>query len=145
MLDSKSDSALSEISNAARLISYDNYDWQQAAVDAMILQTSCPKLREQALQENTTYDSLMKLSIAKEQSAKVAALLKQASEQPSLGSQIKIEEQVWHLQSENKKLKAKIESTQTFKSQCYVDVVEITAQDEINVQLIASNARSAKT
>ena len=43
-----------EISNAARLISYNNYYWKQAAVDAMILQTSCPKLREQALQENTT-------------------------------------------------------------------------------------------
>ena len=37
---------------------------------------------------------------------------------PSLGSHIKIEEQVWRLQSENKKLKAKIENTQTSKSQC---------------------------
>ena len=98
-----------EISNAARLISYDNYHWKQAAVDAMILQTSCPKLRERALQENTTYDSLMKLGIAKEQSAKGAALLEQASGQPSLGSHVKIEEQVRRLQSENKKLKPKLE------------------------------------
>ena len=75
-----------ETNNAASLISYDNYDWKQAAVDAMILQTPCPKLRERALQENTTYDSLMKLSIAKEQSAKRAALLEQASGQSSLGS-----------------------------------------------------------
>ena len=45
-----------EISNAVSLIIYDNYDWKQAAVNAMILQT-CPKLRERALQENTTYDS----------------------------------------------------------------------------------------
>ena len=108
-----------EISNAARLISYDNYDWKQVAVDAIILQTSCPKLRERALLENTTYDSLMKLGIAKEQTAKGAALLEQASGQSSLGSHIKIEEQVRRLQSENKKLKAKIESTQTSKSQCY--------------------------
>ena len=72
-----------EISNAARLISYDNDDWKQAAVDAMILQTSCPKLRERALQQNTTYDSLMKLGIAKEQSAKGAAFLEQASGQVS--------------------------------------------------------------
>ena len=98
-----------ESSNAARLISYDNYDWKQAAVDAMILQTSCPKLRERALQENATYDSLMKFGIAKEQSAKGAALLEQASGQPSLGPHIKIEQQVRRLQSENKKLKAKIE------------------------------------
>ena len=74
-----------EISNTARLISYANYDWKQATVDAMILQTSCPKLRERALQEDTTYDSLVKLSIAKEQSAKGAALLEQASGQSSLG------------------------------------------------------------
>ena len=79
----------------------------------MILQTSFPKLHDRALQENTTYDSLMKLSIAKEQSAKGAALLKQASGQSSLGSHIKIAEQVQHLQSENEKLKAKIENTQT--------------------------------
>ena len=108
-----------EISNTARLISYDNYDWKQAAVDAMILQTSCPKLRERALQENTTYDSLMKLGIAKEESAKGAALLAQTGAQSSLGSHIKVEEQVRRLQYENKKLKAKIESTQTSKSQCY--------------------------
>ena len=81
----------------------------------MILQTSCPKFRERALQENTTYDSLMKLGIAKEQSAKGDALLEQASGQPSLGSHIKIEEQVRCLQSENKKLKAKIESTYNLK------------------------------
>ena len=108
-----------EISNAARLISYDNYDWKQTAVDAMILQTSCPKLRERSLQENTTFDSLMKLGIAKQQSAKGAALLEHASGQSSLGSHIKIKEQIRRLQSENKKLKAKIESTQTPKSQCY--------------------------
>ena len=64
-----------KISNTARLISYDNYDQKQAAVDAMILQTSCPKLHEQALQENTTYASLMKLGTANEQSAKGAVLL----------------------------------------------------------------------
>ena len=81
-----------EINNAARLISYDNYDWKQAAVDTMILQISCPKLRERALQENTAYDSLMKLCKAKEQSAKGAAVLEQASGQPLLGSHIKIEE-----------------------------------------------------
>ena len=71
----------------------------------------------------------MKLRIAKEQSAKGIVLLEQAGGQPSLGSHIKIKEQVWHLQSENKKLKAKIESTQTSKSQMNVtDVAEITVQ-----------------
>ena len=39
-----------EISNAARFINYNNFNWTQAAVNVMILQTSCPKLRKQALQ-----------------------------------------------------------------------------------------------
>jgi len=39
-----------EISNAAKLTSFENYDWQQVAVDAMILQTSNSKLCERALQ-----------------------------------------------------------------------------------------------
>ena len=43
---------LKEISNAAKLINYENYDWTQAAVDAILLQTSKSKLRERALQDN---------------------------------------------------------------------------------------------
>ena len=35
-----------EVSNAAKLINYDNYDWQQAAVDPIILQTSNAVPRE---------------------------------------------------------------------------------------------------
>ena len=38
-----------EESNAAKLISYDNYDWQQAAIDDIILQTSNAALRERSL------------------------------------------------------------------------------------------------
>ena len=38
------------ISNASKLIDFTHYDWKQAAVDVMILQTSSPKLRERALQ-----------------------------------------------------------------------------------------------
>jgi len=66
-----------EISNAAKLISYENYDWQQAAVDAMILRSSNSKLRKRALQDNASYDELMKLGISKEQSVKGAHMLEQ--------------------------------------------------------------------
>ena len=62
-----------QISEAAKLISYDNYDWKQATVDAIILQTSSSKLRERALQENSSYENLMKMGITKEQSKKGAA------------------------------------------------------------------------
>lgn len=42
-----------------KLISYDNYHWQQAAADAMIHQM----LRERSLQDNVSYDDMMKLGI----------------------------------------------------------------------------------
>ena len=70
-----------EITNAAKLTDYTNYNWKQAAVDAILLQTSSPKLRECTLQENVSCDDLLTLGIAKEQSAKDAALLEKASEQ----------------------------------------------------------------
>ena len=60
-----------EITNTAKLINYDNYDWKSASVDAMLLQTSNPKLRERSLQEDIDYDKFIKLGIAKEQSTKV--------------------------------------------------------------------------
>ena len=74
------------------MISYDNYDWQQAVVDAIILQTSNASLRERALQENVTYDQLLKMGIVKEQSAKGAAFLEQVSGQQSV--KVKMEEEV---------------------------------------------------
>ena len=79
-----------EISNAAQLIDYTDYDWQQAAVDAMILQTSNAKLRERALQENITYDMLITLGVAKEQSARGAAALEKASGQSSQSDQSRV-------------------------------------------------------
>ena len=59
-----------EISNAAKLIDYTDYDWKMAAVDAMVLQTSNPRLREKALNDNANYAELMKMGVAKEQSEK---------------------------------------------------------------------------
>jgi len=49
-----------EIANAAKLIDYANYDWKQATVDSILLQTSSPKLRERALQDNVSYEELAK-------------------------------------------------------------------------------------
>ena len=96
-----------EISDAAKLIDYVNYDWKQAAVDAIVLQTSNSRLRERALIDNVTYENLLKLGIAKEQSMKGAALLEQASGQSSGERKIKVEEEVRRLQLENRKLKKK--------------------------------------
>ena len=60
-----------------------------------------------------------------------------------MGSHIKMEEQVRRLQSENKKHKEKKGALKHLRVNV-TDVAEITAQEEINVQLMASNARSAK-
>ena len=70
-----------EISNATKLINYENYDWKQAAVNAILLQTSNPKLRERALQDNVSYEGLFTLGITKQPSEKGAALLENASGQ----------------------------------------------------------------
>ena len=99
-----------EIANSAQLIDYTNYDWKQATVDAICLQTANPKLRERALQDNTSYDDLMTLGITKEQSAKGAALLERASGQSS-GSKstsvVKMEEEVRRLKIQNKQMQSK--------------------------------------
>ena len=95
-----------EISEAAKLISYTSYNWEQAAVDAILLQTSNSKLRERALQEEITYDALLKLGIAKEQSVKGAAFLEKASGQ-SQNAPYVMEEEVRRLTLENERLRKK--------------------------------------
>ena len=72
----------------------------------MILQTSNAKLRERALQENISYDFLMTLGVAKEQSVKGAAALEKASGNSKQSSKVKIEEEVWKLRQENKQLRS---------------------------------------
>ena len=104
-----------EVSEAAKLIDYDNYNWKQAAVDAIILQTSSKKLRERALQENVDFDNLLKIGIAKEQSEKGAALLEQASGQSS--STNPVDEEVRRLRIENEWLKSKGSQNQEFSRQ----------------------------
>ena len=64
-----------ELTNAAKLIDYTNYDWKMVVVDAIVLQTSNEKLREKALFGNVTYEKLISLGMAKEQSEKGSALL----------------------------------------------------------------------
>ena len=95
-----------EISDSAKLISYENYNWKQAAVDAILLQTSSQKLRERALQENVSYSELITLGIAKEQSQKGASLLEKASGHESRSEDPSVE--VRKLRLENKRLKAQL-------------------------------------
>ena len=98
-----------EISESAKTITYTGYNWEQAAVDAILLQTSNTKLRERALQEDITYANLLKLGIAKEQSMKGAALLERASGQGHSSARSGgIEDDVRRLTIENHNLKRKV-------------------------------------
>ena len=63
-----------EVINATKRMNYEHYDWKQAAVDAILLQTSNPKLQERALQDNVSYEDLLKLGITKGQLVKGATL-----------------------------------------------------------------------
>ena len=101
-----------EVSNKAKLIDYNNYNWETAAVDSIIMQTSNAKLRERALQDNVTYDQLIKLGISKEQSAKGAAMLEKASG-VSVSETASTEEQVRRLQFENNKLRSQVGKQQS--------------------------------
>ena len=67
------DSWHQRVIKAAKLIDWTDYDWEKAAVDAMILQTSSTKLQQRAIQENVTCDELIALGTSQEQSRKKAA------------------------------------------------------------------------
>ena len=81
----------------------------------MLLQTSNPKLPERALQENTKYEDLLKLGIAKELSQKGAALLQKASGQDALACET---EEVRRLKLENKKLRHKLPCSRCTSEAC---------------------------
>ena len=76
-------------------------------MDAILLQTSNKKLRERALQEETSYEALIKLGIAKEQSQKGAALLEKAGGHSSRATteSSDVHEEVRRLKLENNRLK----------------------------------------
>ena len=59
-----------DVYKAANLIDWAGYNHEKAAIDAIITQTSSPKLRQRAIQENTDYLALVNLRISQEQTKK---------------------------------------------------------------------------
>ena len=51
---------------------WDNYDYEKAAVDAILIQTSSTKLRQKALQENPTWNQLVDMGMGQEQAQRKA-------------------------------------------------------------------------
>ena len=88
-----------EVFKAAKLIDWAGYDHNKAAVDAIITQTSSPKLRQRAIQENPDYLALVDLGISQEQAKKKSTKLPDGEA-----------ETVNRLKLENKKLKNKLKS-----------------------------------
>ena len=77
----------------------------------MELQTPNSKLRERALQDNVSYNDLVKLGISKEQSAKGAAMLEEASGRSH--NEPRVDEEVRRLTLENQQLKNKYQKQQS--------------------------------
>ena len=125
-----------EISNAAQLIDYSDYSWQQAAVDAMVLQTSNAKLRERALQDNVNYDTLMTLGVAKEQSARGAATMEKL-----VANQAKLTRRKSKWNRRCVGCMKKIVSSKGRK--LVTDMVSINVEEVQNVQLMAKNVENA--
>ena len=61
-----------EVYKAAKLIDWTDYGAEQAAVDAIVMQTSSVKLQQKAIQENLTFDKLVNLGVSQEQAKKKA-------------------------------------------------------------------------
>ena len=60
-----------EVYKAAKLIDWTDYGVEQAAVDAIVMQTSSVKLQQKAIQENPTFDTLVNLGVSQEQAKKI--------------------------------------------------------------------------
>ena len=60
-----------EVYKAAKLIDWTDYGAEQAAVDAIVMQTSSVKLQQKAIQENSTFDTLVNLGVSQEQAKKI--------------------------------------------------------------------------
>ena len=61
-----------KVYEAAKQVEWDGYNAEMAAVDAIIMQTRSAKLQQKAIQDNPSYEELVKLGISQEQAKKKA-------------------------------------------------------------------------
>ena len=59
----------------AKTVDWTDYNHDKAAVDAIVMQTSSGKLRQRVLQDNPSYEELVKMGISQEQAKKKAETL----------------------------------------------------------------------
>ena len=61
-----------KVYEAAKQVDWVGYDAETAAVDAIVMQTKSSKLQQKAIQDNPSYEELVKLGISQEQAKKKA-------------------------------------------------------------------------
>ena len=61
-----------KVYEAAKQIDWEGYGADKAAVDALVMQTKSAKLQQKAIQDNPTYEELVKIGISQEQAKKKA-------------------------------------------------------------------------
>merc|ERR1712237_191698 len=59
-----------KILESARRVDWENYGFEKAAVDAVLIQTSSTKLRQKALQDNLDWNQLVDMGMGQEQAQK---------------------------------------------------------------------------
>ena len=56
-----------KVYEAAKQVEWDGYNAERAAVDAIVMQTRSTKLLQEAIQDNPSYEKLVKMGISQEQ------------------------------------------------------------------------------
>ena len=64
-----------KVYEAAKQVDWDGYNAETAAVDAIVMQTKSAKLQQKAIQDNPSYEELVKRGISQEQAKKKADAL----------------------------------------------------------------------
>ena len=75
------DSWHKKVYEAAKQVDWDGYNAETAAVDALVMQTKSSKLQQKAIQDNPSYEELIKLGISQEQARKKADALPDGGEE----------------------------------------------------------------
>ena len=66
-----------KVYEAAKQVEWDGYNAERAAVDAIVMQTRSTKLLQEAIQDNPSYEKLVKMGISQEQAKMKADSLRE--------------------------------------------------------------------
>ena len=71
-----------KVYEAAKQVDLDGYNAETAAVDAIVMHTNSTKLQQKAIQDNPSYEELVKLDISQEQAKRKADALRDGERPP---------------------------------------------------------------